>query len=247
MVISTDTILLLFLVFCRIGAFIMVLPGFASAQVPMQFRLFIAIGISFALFPLVNNAYGSTLSADTASFQLKFIGFELLVGLGFGLLVRLFMSALLFLGEVITQMIGLSIIPSAGMDDVQPTTSISTLLQLAAIMIIFVTGMHTVLILGVADTYELIPVGQPVDMSALMTNLIDNAALGFYTVTQLGAPFFLYAVAMNMMAGLVNKLSPQIPVYFVTAPVLIFGGVLLLMWVSDGMLIMFVQTLGRAI
>ena len=45
------TVLALFLVFCRIGGCVLTLPGFSSARVPEQLRVFIAGGLSLAVLP----------------------------------------------------------------------------------------------------------------------------------------------------------------------------------------------------
>ena len=41
------------LIFCRVGACIMVMQGLSSPRVPMHIRLFIAIALSLALMPLL--------------------------------------------------------------------------------------------------------------------------------------------------------------------------------------------------
>ena len=47
------TVLAVFAAFCRVGGCIMVLPGFSSFRVPVQVRLFLALGLSMALTPLL--------------------------------------------------------------------------------------------------------------------------------------------------------------------------------------------------
>ena len=41
---------------------------------------------------------------------------------------------------------------------------------------------------------------------------------------------------MNLIAGLVNKLTPQIPIYFVSAPFLITVSLAVMVWVADDVL-----------
>ena len=50
---APETVLLVFLVFCRIGGCLMLMPGFSSPRVPVQVRLFIAIAVTLALTPLL--------------------------------------------------------------------------------------------------------------------------------------------------------------------------------------------------
>jgi flagellar biosynthetic protein FliR len=46
-------------------------------------------------------------------------------------------------------------------------------------------------------------------------------------VLRLGSPFVAYAVLINLAIGFVNKLTPQIPVYFISLPFVIAGGLIL--------------------
>src|SRR5690606_31883263 len=50
---TSDAVLSTFLLFCRIGGCLMLMPGFASPRVPAQIRLFIAIAVTLALAPLL--------------------------------------------------------------------------------------------------------------------------------------------------------------------------------------------------
>jgi len=52
-------------------------------------------------------------------------------------------------------------------------------------------------------------------------------------VLRLGSPFIAYAILVNIGTGLVNKLAPQIPVYFISLPFVI-AGALILMYLSIG-------------
>jgi flagellar biosynthetic protein FliR len=45
---------------------------------------------------------------------------------------------------------------------------------------------------------------------------------------RLASPFILYGLVFNVSVGLINKLAPQIPIYFVSLPFIITGGLLLL-------------------
>ena len=47
-------------------------------------------------------------------------------------------------------------------------------------------------------------------------------------VVRLGSPFIAYAILVNFGIGLVNKLVPQIPVYFIATPFVLAGGFVIL-------------------
>lgn len=45
---------------------------------------------------------------------------------------------------------------------------------------------------------------------------------------RLGSPFLAYSLLVNLAIGFINKLTPQIPVYFISLPFVIAGGMILL-------------------
>jgi flagellar biosynthesis protein FliR len=56
---------------------------------------------------------------------------------------------------------------------------------------------------------------------------------------RLASPFLVYALIVNLMLGLINKLTPQIPVYFVSLPFVLTGGLLLLYFAIPALLSQF--------
>ncbi len=44
---------------------------------------------------------------------------------------------------------------------------------------------------------------------------------------RLASPFLIYGLMFNIAIGFINKLAPQIPVYFISTPYLLLGGLFL--------------------
>ena len=60
-VIGPQVLLATFLIFCRIGTCLMLMPGFSSPRVPVRVRLFLAVAVTLALAPLlVTNVQAAT-------------------------------------------------------------------------------------------------------------------------------------------------------------------------------------------
>jgi flagellar biosynthetic protein FliR len=53
------------------------------------------------------------------------------------------------------------------------------------------------------------------------------------------SPFIVYSVVVNLAVGLINKLTPTIPVYFISVPFVLVGGLLLLYLVNHELLTQF--------
>jgi flagellar biosynthetic protein FliR len=61
-------------------------------------------------------------------------------------------------------------------------------------------------------------------------------------VLRLGSPFVAYAILVNLTIGFVNKLVPQIPVYFISLPFVIAGGLIIIYFGAGSMLALFADS-----
>src|SRR4051794_37143997 len=103
-----DTVLAVFLIFCRIGACLMLMPGFSSPRIPAQMRLFVALGVTLALSPMLVPEVRRATGDPTPVVLAAFIATEAAIGAMIGLVGRFFLLALETLGTAIAMTVGLS-------------------------------------------------------------------------------------------------------------------------------------------
>ena len=226
-VLASSAVLTAFLIFCRVGACFMVIPGFSSARVPMQVRLVLVAAISLSLAPLFWGT--SAVPGNMPVGQLaQAIGAELTIGASIGLVARLYVLAIGFIGTSIAMSIGLSGIAGAAIDEAEAQAPLANLISLSVLLILFIADFHHVVLRALAGSYDLLPVTQFPDVRVLLVNLTDTLTNGFTIALRLGSPFIAYAIIANLTVGILNKLTPQIPVYFVSLPFIICGGLALM-------------------
>ena len=236
-----DGVLATFLVFCRIGACLMLVPGFSSLNVPPQVRLFVAIVISFALSPLLATTL-RPLVADATPLKLaSLIGAELLIGSVIGLGGRVFFLALQTMAAAMTNAIGLSTIPGTQPGDLEPAPALVPLIMAAVTTLFFLTDQHWLVLRGLMNSYDVWHPGDPLGGDLALTQLLNRLSEAFVLTLRITSPFVVYSVIVNLAVGLVNKLTPSIPVYFISVPFVMFGGFLLLYLTSDEMLRQFMM------
>lgn len=230
-----SVVLAAFLAFCRIGGCFMLMPGLASIRVPMNVRLFVAIAVSFALlvhlwdrFALVVDVQAITLVPTIVS--------EILIGALIGLLARFYLLALQFMASAISMMSGLGGMPGQGIEEPDAQTPMAGIISLSALVLLFALDFHHLIIEALVASYDLVPLNTLFDPAGALTDLTDTISEAFFVVLRLGSPFVAYAILVNLAAGLINKLSPQIPVYFVSLPFVITGA-LILAYLSFGTMI----------
>jgi flagellar biosynthetic protein FliR len=227
--IGPDTILSAFAVFCRVGACLMIAPGFSNSQVPVRIRLYLAIAISLSLAPLLM-ADVKPLVADAGVPSLLGVLFgELARGLLIGFIARLLFMALQFVAVTITQLIGLSAMPGTSMPDEQ-APALANLFSITAATLMFVAGLHGQLIRGLVDSYLALPPGAGFTAQPALAEIADKGGAAFLAALRIGAPFIAYSVLVNFAIGVTSKLAPQIPVFFIATPFVLLGGLFLLMF-----------------
>ncbi|MGO4567370.1 flagellar biosynthetic protein FliR [Rhizobium sp. 2YAF20] len=221
------TILALFLAFCRIGACVMVLPGFSSGRIPQQIRLLVAVALSMAILPVLWDTIYPKAAAGGASY-ISLIFTESLIGAMYGMMARLYTIGLQFAGSIIAMLIGFN--APGGMDIVEDAgeTSLTSLITFAGLMILFIMDFHHYVFKALIDSYTVVPFGGHLQMQATLISFTDTLQATTYIMLRLASPFVLYGLMFQISIGFINKLAPQIPIYFISTPYLLMGGLFML-------------------
>lgn len=228
MVPDANLVLTAFVVFCRIGGCLLVIPGFSSGRLSVQARLFVAVGVALALTPMLTAEVKPIVDTATPIRLLTLILSESLKGVLIGLLGRMFFVGLETMTTAISMSIGETSMFSAVMDDGEQMPSTVSLVSLVAVLLIFVTDLHWELFRGLAASYRVIPVRDAFDPHVGLVQLADSATSTFLLTLRIASPFLVFSIIANFAVGLVNKLVPQIPVTFIVTPFLLAGGFTLL-------------------
>jgi flagellar biosynthetic protein FliR len=233
------------LVFARLGAAIMVLPGFGELTIPARIRLGFALALSVVLFPLVATAIPAA-PASLYGLAVLLIG-EILIGIAIGLIARLLVSSLQVAGTIIGFNTGLGSAqlfdPNAGQQGAITGAFLTTL----GVTVLFTTNMHHLMIMALADSYTMfapgaaIPVG---DFSEMASRLVAQSfRIGF----QIALPIVIVGTIIYVAMGLMARLMPQIQVFFIALPVQILVGFTILAITLGAGMMMFLDAFESAL
>jgi len=234
------TVLALFLAFCRIGGCFMVLPGFSSFRVPLQIRLFVAVAISMALLPILWDTIYPNVKGGGGDYVIL-VGAEMLIGVTLGLIARYIVVALQYAGTAISMAIGFNSSPGGGVIENEPEGQLTSLITMTALFILFLTDFHHIVIASLVRSYSFMPMSTGFEPRMALMTLTDTLAGSFMLVLRLSSPFLVYGLIFNLSIGMVNKLAPQIPVYFISIPFILTGGLILLYFGSNTFFSLFID------
>ncbi|MGY6643830.1 MAG: flagellar biosynthetic protein FliR [Salinarimonas sp.] len=242
--ISTDLILATFVVFCRVGACLMIMPGFSSSRIPMQVRLFVVIGLSLAMSPMLMPSVMPALAGTGLAGLVGLIVTESLIGAQFGIVGRLFFLALQTIGQAIAMFMGFGMMAGVAIDEPDPVPALTSFMMLTATALLFITDQHWEIIRGLAGTYVLLPPLGGFDAQFSLIRIADTLSEAFVLALQIASPFLVFSFILNFAMGVMNKMIPQVPVYFVSLPFLIAGGLMIFYFLSDEIFVLFNQRFG---
>ena len=210
------------LIFARIGAIVLTLPGIGETYVPPRIRLSLALVSSLALWPVI----GGTLPAlpDSLGATVGWVIREVITGLMIGAILRAFTSALATAGEIVSLQTTLSFAQTTNPLQAQPGTTIAAFLMLLGTVLVFATNTHHLFIAGLVGSYELIAPARPLVTADFAELAIRTVADSFMLGLQLSAPVVVFALIFNLAAGLVGRVMPAFQIFFAAAPLSIILG-----------------------
>lgn len=210
------------LIFARIGALLMVIPGVGEQSVPPRVRLGFALLFSLMLYPVLAPSMPPV--PDTVGSLAAQVIKEILVGLVIGTILRLFLASLATAGEVVSLQTTLSFAQTANPGQAQPTATLATFLGLLGLVLIMTTDLHHMFISAMVRSYALFPVIKPLPVADSAQLAIRTVGDSFALGIQLAAPVLVFSLVFNIATGLVGRIMPQFPVFFVASPIMVLLG-----------------------
>ena len=227
------------LVFARVGAMVMLLPGLGESNIPVRIKLAVAVLLTLVILPLHRQAY--QIDMQSAAPLVVMMIHELIVGIVLGATARVTLSALQVGGAVIAQQMGLGFVTSVDPTQGQQGVLIGNFLTMLGVTLLFATDSHYLVIAALNDSYavfspgDLMPSG---DIAALASRAFTAA---FRLGMQLSAPFLVFGLVFNIGLGVLARLMPQMQVYFVGVPLSMLAGFLIFSLVLVAMMSTFLN------
>lgn len=228
------------LVFARVGACLMVMPGLSSPRVPLSLRLFLSLACALAVLPMLLPRFELVLQGAEPWTLARFLLSEMMIGAMIGLLAQVYFWALQFMANMVAMAIGFSGAPGDAIVEHEPQAVLATIITFSALLLFFATDMHLELFRGLLSSYAVIPVDGSFRPDSALADLTDALSAAFIGTLRIAAPFIVFAILVNVAIGLINKLTPAIPVYFISMPFVLGGGLLLIYFLLPEMLQFFV-------
>lgn len=212
------------LILVRISCFVFAAPFFGMNNTPNRVKIIISFYISYAIYnalsPHVYPEYSSVMTY--AILVLK----EAIIGLLIGLAGNLCTMICTFAGHLVDMEIGFAMASQMDPMTRQNTTISGFVYQYSYMLIMIISGVYRYLILAIADTFKLIPVGQGNFIindlyDTFLDFMTDYIVIGF----RIALPVFCTILITNGVLGMLAKVSPQMNMFAVGMQIKILAGI----------------------
>ena len=193
------------LVFARIGAMVMLLPGFGETNIPVRIKLAIALALTLIILPLHRAAY--TIDMQSMAPLMVMLVHEIVIGVVLGAAARVTLSALQVAGSVIAQQLGLGFVTAVDPTQGQQGLLIGNFLTILGVTLLFATDSHHLVIAALNESYRIFSPGElppSGDVAALATRAFATA---FKIGMQLSAPFLVFGLVVGVVVSLIQALT----------------------------------------
>ncbi len=118
--------------------------------------------------------------------------------------------------------------------------AIASLVTLTASALFVITDQHLEVLRALVQSYDVLTFGANLDPRTEMINVVDTLTSATLLSLHVCSPFLVFAITINFLFGILNRLAPQIPVFFVSGPFIVGGALLLLYFLSDEIFTIFI-------
>ncbi|NKB20092.1 MAG: flagellar type III secretion system protein FliR [Alphaproteobacteria bacterium] len=213
----TGDVFALAFVFARVGAVMMLLPGFGEVFVSARVRLVLAFAITIVITPAVNSSIPAL--PDGPMGMLTILGREMAIGLFLGGLTRIMIAALHTAGTIMGFQSSLA--NAQQFDPVNSTQGslVGTFFNILGVFLIFMSDLHHMMLMAVADSYQVFQPGEPLPIGDFAETAIRTLSDSFLLAMQIASPLIVMGMLFYLGLGLLARLMPQVQVFFIAIPI----------------------------
>ncbi|KAA3659071.1 MAG: flagellar type III secretion system protein FliR [Calditrichaeota bacterium] len=210
-----------FLVFARIFTLFVLIPVFKHRAIPMTVR--IAFSLVFSVSLVAQVAPVQIDISNTAGYFFL-IGKEILTGIILGFASEFIFHAVRFAGQIISFLMGFSMVIAFDPEMKQQISIISRLKAITAITLFLIIDGHFLLLEALTRSFEIIPlVGMQISAD-LVPYIVRLSADVFVIALQISGPILVMLLLTNVGLGILARTVPQMNVFIVGFPLTISVG-----------------------
>lgn len=227
---SVKEFIILFLIFLRISSAFVSAPFFGNKIIPVVSKLFISMVISYIIF--LSTDHSAIKDVPTGWMLLIFSVKEVVTGLIIGFALQFVFFGVSYAGTLIGFDVGLNLAEVFNPSEEVNSNVIGEILYFTALMIFLIINGHHYLIRALQQSFNVIGIGMFSFTEPLYQTLIKLAGGVFIIAVKIATPIIISFFLVNIAEGIISRMIPNMQVFFVTQPLKLGLGLLMLGLIS---------------
>jgi len=195
--------------FVRAGGFLLMLPIFSAANVPVKLRVVFAAMLGILVAPGMVVAH----AAPTLFGSISLIASEALIGVSLGFVSRIVIGGFEIAGQLISSELGLNMSAIMNPLSTTPTQAPGMMLLLLATTLLFALDLHHWLIAGFVKSYAVLPVGGAHLREGLLLHVLKLTGQMFVVAVQMAAPIMAVSFVVILVFAMLGRAVTQMNVF----------------------------------
>jgi flagellar biosynthetic protein FliR len=202
----------------RSAAWLMVSPPFSTRLIPGPIKAVIAVALALPV--------SSRLAVDLPHLEVPDLiaaaALQALTGAALGFLTFLVFSAVQAAGDLIDLFGGFSLAAAYDPLSMSQNSVFGKFHGMIALVLLFTTNAHLMVIHGFLTSYDSIPVTEGIDLDKMRAALLPGIGEFFVSALEIAAPLVAILFLTDVALGLLTRVSPQLNAFSLGFPIKIF-------------------------
>jgi flagellar biosynthetic protein FliR len=198
----------------RMAAFLVVAPPFAHRAIPGTVKAMLALALGLLVAPRARAASDPT---DVGAFVGQLV-LQVVVGLALGFAVALVFSVVQSAGSLLDLFAGFQVAQAYDPGNQTSGAQLQRLYQLTAIVLLFASDGYQLVLTGLVRTFDVLPLGTPLDMAAMAATSTDGLTQLFLAALQVAGPLVVVLFLADVGLGLLTRVAPALNAFALGFP-----------------------------
>ena len=203
------------LILLRVSALLIVAPIFGHRLFLARAKVGLAVMVSMVVFPLVD---GFDVPEGFFPYAVMMAG-EVILGLVLGYVVLLLFIGIQFAGQLAGLQMGFGIVNVIDPQSHDQISIIGQFLNILAILMVLTLDGHHIILNGLLESFEAVPLGGVVLQASIAHKLIALSSEVFVIAIKISAPILVALFLISTAMGVLARTVPQMNVFIVGFPV----------------------------
>lgn len=198
----------------RFTVFVVLAPPFNTKAFPGSVKAMLAVGLAIAVSPRLT---GGTAMSD-GDFVVALV-MQALIGLVFGVLVKLIFSAVDSAGALVDQFGGFSMATAYDPTLQLQGAAFTRLFGMMSSMLLFTSGAYRIVLSGLARTFDAFPLNAHFRFDGVLDTAVHGVGNTLLAAIEIAGPLVIVLFLADVALGLITRVAPQTNVFSLGFPV----------------------------